>query len=75
MIRLPNKLYRFNETVLADFVVILTVLGEESMPVVDLHQQLMSRMSTEDVIDALTLLLALGKLRLESDEGAVSRVA
>ena len=26
MIRLPNKLYRFNETVLADFVTILKTL-------------------------------------------------
>lgn len=35
MIRLPNKLYRFNETVLADFVTILKTLGTEPVPVLD----------------------------------------
>ncbi|MCX7538348.1 hypothetical protein OS123_07315 [Corynebacterium sp. P5875] len=73
MIRLPNKLYRFNETVLADFVTILKTLGTEPVPVLDLQRRLADKLHTEDLIDALTLLLALGVLDLDSSKGVVSR--
>ena len=73
MIRLPNKLYRFNETVLADFVTIFKPLGTEPVPVVDLQRRLADNLRTEDLIDALTLLLALGVLDLDASKGAVSR--
>lgn len=62
MIRLPNKLYRFNETVLADFVTIMRTLDAEPVSVADLHDRLERQLATEDMIDALTLLLALGTL-------------
>lgn len=73
MIRLPNKLYRFNETVLADFVTILKTLGTEPVPVLDLQRRLADKLHTEDLIDALTLLLTLGVLDLDANEGVVSR--
>ena len=73
MIRLPNKLYRFNETVLADFVTILKILGTEPVPVVDLQRRLADNLRTEDLIDALTLLPALGVLDLDASKGVVSR--
>lgn len=73
MIRLPNKLYRFNETVLADFVTILKTLGTEPVPVVDLQHSLADKLRTEELIDALTLLLTLGVLDLDCDKGVVSR--
>ena len=73
MIRLPNKLYRFNETVLADFVTILKTLGTEPVPVLDLQRHLADKLRTEDLIDALTLLLTLGVLNLDAREGVVSR--
>lgn len=62
MIRLPNKLYRFNETVLADFVTIMRTLDAEPVSVADLRDRLERQLATEDMIDALTLLLALGTL-------------
>lgn len=73
MIRLPNKLYRFNETVLADFVTILKTLGTEPVPVLDLQCRLADKMHAEDLIDALALLLTLGVLDLDCDKGVVSR--
>ncbi|WP_277100729.1 ABC-three component system middle component 7 [Cutibacterium granulosum] len=73
MIRLPNKLYRFNETVLADFVTILKVLGTEPVPVLDLQRRLADKLHTEDLIDALTLMLTLGVLDLDANEGVISR--
>lgn len=73
MIRLPNKLYRFNETVLADFVTILKTLGTEPVPVLDVQRRLADKLHTEDLIDALTLLLALGVLDLDASEGVISR--
>lgn len=73
MIRLPNKLYRFNETVLADFVTILKTLGTEPVPVLDLQRRLADKLHTEDLIEALTLLLTLGVLDLDANEGVVSR--
>lgn len=73
MIRLPNKLYRFNETVLADFVTILKTLGTEPVPVLDVQRRLADKLHTEDLIDALTLLLTLGVLDLDASEGVISR--
>lgn len=73
MIRLPNKLYRFNETVLADFVIILKTLGTEPVPVRDLQRRLADKLHTEDLIDGLALLLALGVLDLDASKGVVSR--
>ena len=73
MIRLPNKLYRFNETMLADFVIILKTLGTEPVPVLDLQRRLADKLHTEDLIDGLTLLLALGVLDLDASKGVVSR--
>ncbi len=73
MIRLPNKLYRFNETVLADFVIILKILDTEPVPVLDLQRRLADKLHTEDLIDGLTLLLALGVLDLDASKGVVSR--
>jgi hypothetical protein len=73
MIRLPNKLYRFNETVLADFVIILKTLDTEPVPVLDLQRRLADKLHTEDLIDGLTLLLALGVLDLDASKGVVSR--
>lgn len=41
MIRLPNELYRFKDTILANFVTILRPLGEDQTTgLIDLHQQL-----------------------------------
>jgi len=73
MIRLPNKLYRFNETVLADFVTILKTLGTEPVPVLDVQRRLADKLHTEDLIEALTLLLTLGVLDLDANEGVISR--
>lgn len=73
MIRLPNKLYRFNETVLADFVTILKTLGTEPVPVLDVQRRLADKLHTEDLIDTLTLLLTLGVLDLNANEGVISR--
>ena len=70
MIRLPNKLYRFNETVLADFV---KTLGTEPVPVLDVQRRLADKLHTEDLIEALTLLLTLGVLDLDANEGVISR--
>lgn len=74
MIRLPNKLYRFNGTVLADFVTILRTLDVgQSTTVSNLHQQLGTVIATEDLIEALALLLTLGRLYLDTESGMITR--
>jgi hypothetical protein len=73
MIRLPNKLYRFNETILADFVTIMRSLDTAPMSVAELHDRLEGQMATEDMIDALTLLLTLGTLSLDTGQGVIAR--
>lgn len=73
MIRLPNKLYRFNESVLADFVTILKALSDEPISVLELQRTLAQELHTEDLIDALTLLLTLGTLDLDASEGVIRR--
>lgn len=72
MIRLPNKLYRFEETVLADFVGIMRTMRERSLTVSELHHELAAVISAEDLIDALTLLLALGRIQLDTDSGVLT---
>lgn len=42
MIRLPNKLYRFNESVLADFVTILKAIDDDPISVLELQRALAS---------------------------------
>lgn len=73
MIRLPNKLYRFNESVLADFVTILKALGDEPISVLELQRTLAQDLHTEDLIDALTLLLTLGTLDIDVSKGVIRR--
>ncbi|WP_288336068.1 ABC-three component system middle component 7 [uncultured Varibaculum sp.] len=73
MIRLPNKLYCFNESVLADFVTILKALGDEPISVLELQRTLAQDLHTEDLIDALTLLLTLSTLDIDVSEGVIRR--
>lgn len=73
MIRLPSNLYRFDESILADFVTIMRNLGEEPTRVDVLHERLSPIMATEDYIDALTLLLTLGKVELDGSKGVITR--
>lgn len=73
MIRLPNKLYRFNESVLADFVTILKALGDEPISVLELQRILSQDLHTEDLIEALTLLLTIGTLDIDVSEGVIRR--
>lgn len=75
MIPLPNKLYSFKESVLADFVSILRILNNEQPPtsIAELHARLSPPMPTEDLIGALSLLLALGKIHLDTERGVISR--
>lgn len=71
MIRLPNKLYPFQESVLADFVPIQCRLANRRVQVADLYAELAEVMSTQDFIEALTLLLALKRVELDATEGVI----
>ncbi len=71
MIRLPNKLYSFQESVLADFVPIQRRLENRRLRVVDLYAELAGVMSAQDFVEALTLLLALKRVELDATEGVV----
>lgn len=73
MIRLPNKLYRFNESVLADFVTILKAIDDDPISVLELQRALASDLHAEGLIDALTLLLTLDTLNLDASEGVIRR--
>ena len=73
MIRLPNKLDRFNESVLADFVTILKAIDDDPISVLELQRALASDLHAEDLIDALTLLLTLDTLNLDASEGVIRR--
>ncbi|MDO5722518.1 MAG: hypothetical protein Q4P06_08285 [Actinomycetaceae bacterium] len=72
MIRLPNKLYTYKESTLALFPPIMEALETGSMPVLDLREAVREHVpSATDFIEALSLLLALGSLNLNDDEGTV----
>lgn len=71
MIRLPNKLYPFNESILADFVPIQSLLANRRVQVADLYAELAEVMSAQDFIEALTLLLALKRVELDATEGVI----
>lgn len=73
MIRLPNELYRFDETVLTDFVTIMRCLGDEPASVHDLHHRLSNTMAPEDLVEALCLLLALNRIQLDTTTGVIAR--
>ena len=71
MIRLPNKLYPFSESVLADFIPIKQALSGRRLPVADLYAEVAQAMSAQDFIEALTLLLTLKHVELDVEEGVI----
>lgn len=65
MIKLPNKLYTYNESVISKFSQILAMLNESEMTPLRLYE--MSSSKFEDVnefIDTLTCLYALNRIEL-----------
>lgn len=58
---------------LADFVTILKALGDEPISVLELQRILSQDLHTEDLIEALTLLLTLGTLDIDVSKGVIRR--
>ena len=73
MIRLPNKLYTFEESILALFPTIMAALTDEPKTVLALYEELKPAIpETTDFIDALTLLLTINAIELDPDTRTVS---
>ena len=64
--RLPNKLFRFSESVFADMTNILTALRHPSK-VYELYQKVKNQMSVDRYIEALEILFALDKIIYEGE--------
>lgn len=70
--RLPNKLYTFDESTLANFPRILNHL-DNPMRLIDLHFDLVKQVGgTAELIEALTLLLALRKITIDVKNGVIA---
>lgn len=69
--RIPSKLYSFEESTLHLFMSILQVLAVSPQPVRDLFSKLYSY-NTNDVIEALAALYTLGTIRLDKVREVIS---
>lgn len=73
MIRLPNKLYAFGESILALFPTIMAALTDEPKTVLELCENLRSAiLETTDYIDARALLLTINAIELGPNTRMVS---
>lgn len=71
--RMPSKLYSFEESTLALFIPIIAVLDVKPLPPKEIIQQL-PEYDTNNIIDALAALYALGKIRFDDTQGVISLV-
>lgn len=70
--RLPSKLYRYNESVFVDMVEILTVLTYP-MGVYDLYKAVKKKVDSLDrYIEALDCLFLLNKITLDAKAGIIN---
>ena len=70
--RLPSKLYRYNESVFVDMVEILTVLTYP-MGVYDLYKAVKKKLGSLDIyIEALDCLFLLNKITLDAKVGIIN---
>lgn len=72
--RMPSKIYAFEESTLALFVLILTALSERPLQVTALADKFKADEAVNDLADALTALYALGKISLDETQGVISLV-
>lgn len=71
--RLPNKLYTFDESTLANFPRILNCLTNPRR-LIDLHAEVAKQIGgTTELIESLTLLLALSKITIDVEKGVIAR--
>lgn len=66
--RLPNKIFTFNESVLSKFPLVLAVLDKEPLSVKELYTTIKNK--TEDVsefLEVLDCLYALGRIRYDEE--------
>lgn len=71
---LPSKLVPFAESTLANLVPVLSLIPEEGIGVVDLYLRCLSGIkSPEAVIDALTVLFAIGAVKLDETKEVIHR--
>lgn len=70
--RLPSKLYRYNESVFADMVEILSILTHP-IGVYDLYKSVKRKIGSLDrYIEALECLFLLGKITFDTEVGVIN---
>lgn len=68
MIKFPNKLFSYNESVINKLPIIIKELGDYEMSVRELYNRLKSHFSNiDDYIEALSCLYALNKIELSNN--------
>lgn len=73
MLRLPNKLYPFTESILAVFPIILRAIPDTPISVISLYSVLEDRLKVSEYVDAMSLLLTLGVIKLDAKKGEIWR--
>ena len=71
--RLPNKLFPFEETTLANLSIILTQLESGPTPVIELFRKVEGRLGgSDEFLDTMLCLYALGAVELDDERQVIS---
>jgi hypothetical protein len=73
--KLPNKLYTINESVIGKFPLLLSILSMENQTILSLYNKTYSKFETiTDFIDTLEALFFLKKIKLNENSGVLQYV-
>ena len=73
-VRVPNKIYRYEESIFPIMAAILKRIGDDSFPIDILCEEICGgRWNINDFIEALDALFALNSIKLDYDKGTISK--
>ena len=73
--RLPSKIFSFNESVLSKFPLVLTALSVAPLSIRELYQQMVNKVEdVSEFLEVLDCLYALGKIRYDEEMRALCYV-
>ena len=72
--RLPNKLYTYEESTLSNFPIILRAIGEDGISVADLSQRIAGEVGgVLELIEELALLLSIQEITIDEKSEVILR--
>lgn len=68
MIKLPNKIYQYNESIISKFPIVMDSLKESEISIIGLYSKIQSSfVDIDDFIETLTCLYALNKIEVQNN--------